>query len=417
MPQKVAIYIRVSTQEQVKEGYSIEAQTERLTAYCKAKSWAIYDVYTDAGFSGSNTQRPALQQLFADIDAGHADCVLVYKLDRLSRSQKDTLYMIEDVFLSHNVDFVSMQENFDTSSSFGRAMIGILSVFAQLEREQIRERVTMGRAERAKAGLWHGGGYRPYGYDYVDGHLVVNAVEAVMVREVFDLFLNKTPINAIAGIIDERYGRSLGHSGIRSMLDMKLYLGLISWEGNTYEGEHEPIIDEVTFKRAQVLRIVGVLRHQSHSLSNPETFSRDLCAAPTAGRAISQMAHIPDTHRIKNIDHTIFVILGLKPTGTKSLTRTARTPPMPSLIWMRGSLERLSVSHMTTRIFKSCARKSVSGPLAPTRIARHSCSASMSSTVKSHALWISTSSVQSAFTRSDNARKSFKRNGMPCRRL
>ena len=197
-----ALYIRVSTQEQAKEGYSIEAQTERLTAYCKAKSWAIYDVYTDAGFSGSNTQRPALQRLFADIDAGHVDCVLIYKLDRLSCSQKDTLYMIEDVFLSHNVDFVSMQENFDTSSSFGRAMIGILSVFAQLEREQIRERVTMGRVERAKAGLWHGGGYRPYGYDYVDGHLVVNAIEAVMVREVFDLFLKKTPINAIAAIIN-----------------------------------------------------------------------------------------------------------------------------------------------------------------------------------------------------------------------
>lgn len=253
MPQKVAIYIRVSTQEQAKEGYSIEAQTERLTAYCKAKSWAIHDVYTDAGFSGSNTQRPALQQLFADIDAGHVDCVLVYKLDRLSRSQKDTLYMIEDVFLSHNVDFVSMQENFDTSSSFGRAMIGILSVFAQLEREQIRERVTMGRAERAKAGLWHGGGYRPYGYNYVNGHLVVNDLEAVMVREVFDLFLAKTPMTAIVSIINERYGRSLGHSAIRSMLEMKLYLGLISWEGNTYEGEHQPIIDEVTFKRAQVL--------------------------------------------------------------------------------------------------------------------------------------------------------------------
>lgn len=253
MPQKVAIYIRVSTQEQVKEGYSIEAQTERLTAYCKAKSWAIYDVYTDPGFSGSNTQRPALQRLFSDIDAGRVDCVLVYKLDRLSRSQKDTLYMIEDVFLSHGVDFVSMQENFDTSTSFGRAMIGILSVFAQLEREQIRERVTMGRAERAKAGLWHGGGWRPYGYNYTDGHLSVNPAEAVMVRDVFDLFLKKTPITAISAIINERYGRSLGHSAIRSMLEMKLYLGLISWEGKIYPGEHDAIIDDVTFRRAQVL--------------------------------------------------------------------------------------------------------------------------------------------------------------------
>ena len=145
MPQQVAIYIRVSTQEQAQEGYSVEQQTERLTAYCKAKDWPIVDIYIDPGFSGANIQRPALQRLFSDIKAGKVDCVLVYKLDRLSRSQKDTLYMIEDVFLAKSVDFVSMQENFDTSTPFGRAMIGILSVFAQLEREQIKERMSMGR--------------------------------------------------------------------------------------------------------------------------------------------------------------------------------------------------------------------------------------------------------------------------------
>ena len=127
------------------EGYSIQAQTERLQAYCKAKGWGVFHTYTDAGFSGSNMERPALSQLLEDVEAGRVDCVLVYKLDRLSRSQKDTLHMIEDIFLANGCDFVSMSENFDTSTPLGRAMIGILSVFAQLEREQIRERMAMGR--------------------------------------------------------------------------------------------------------------------------------------------------------------------------------------------------------------------------------------------------------------------------------
>ena len=253
MPQRVAIYIRVSTQEQAQEGYSIEIQSERLTSYCKAKDWAIYDVYTDPGFSGSNTQRPALQKLFADIDAGRIDCVLVYKLDRLSRSQKDTLYMIEDVFLAHNVDFVSMQENFDTSSSFGRAMIGILSVFAQLEREQIKERMAMGRIGRAKAGFFHGGGYRPFGYDYEDSQLTINPAEAIIVRDVYAMFLAGTPMTRIEEIVHEKYGRHTHHTMIRSILSTPIYIGLVSWAGKTYTGQHEPIIDKETYQRAQLL--------------------------------------------------------------------------------------------------------------------------------------------------------------------
>ena len=136
---KVAIYVRVSTQEQAVEGYSISEQIDRLTKFCEAHSWKIYKVYTDPGFSGGNMNRPSLQKLFADCTQKRFDTVLVYKLDRLSRSQKDTLYIIEDLFLTNHVDFISMSENFDTSTPFGRAMIGILSVFAQLEREQIKD--------------------------------------------------------------------------------------------------------------------------------------------------------------------------------------------------------------------------------------------------------------------------------------
>lgn len=136
---RVAIYVRVSTIEQARDGYSVQEQIDSLKLYCKAMKWIVVNVYTDAGHSGANTDRPALQDMIKDIEKGLIDKVLVYKLDRLSRSQKDTLELIEDVFLVNNTDFVSMNENFDTSTSFGRAMIGILAVFAQLEREQINQ--------------------------------------------------------------------------------------------------------------------------------------------------------------------------------------------------------------------------------------------------------------------------------------
>ncbi|MBO6293313.1 MAG: recombinase family protein [Selenomonas sp.] len=254
MATKVAIYVRVSTQEQAQEGYSIDAQTERLQAYCRAKDWTVFGVYTDAGYSGSNTKRPDLQRLLTDVRAGLVDCVLVYKLDRLSRSQKDTLMLIEDTFLAAGVAFVSMSENFDTSTPLGRAMVGILSVFAQLEREQIRERMAMGRAERARQGLYHGGGWKPFGYDYVDGRLVVNPIEAEAVKDTYRLFLDEhATFYEISKYIETHYGRSIDHAGVRSILDTPIYIGEISWEGKTYPGQHDAIVDRETFDRAQVL--------------------------------------------------------------------------------------------------------------------------------------------------------------------
>ena len=116
---KVAIYVRVSTTSQAEEGYSIEEQRDKLEAYCKIKDWSVYDVYTDGGFSGSNTNRPAIERLIKDAQNKKFDTVLVYKLDRLSRSQKDTLYLIEDIFIKNNIAFLSLQENFDTSTPFG----------------------------------------------------------------------------------------------------------------------------------------------------------------------------------------------------------------------------------------------------------------------------------------------------------
>lgn len=252
---KAAIYIRVSTQEQADEGYSIGAQTERLTAYCLAKGWTVYQAYTDGGFSGSNTDRPALDKLIRDVKRKRVDIVLVYKLDRLSRSQKDTLYLIEDVFLKYGVGFVSMNENFDTSTPFGRAMIGILSVFAQLEREQIKERMAMGRSERAKAGLYHGGGEIPIGYDYIDGQLVVNEYEAMQIRKMYELFLDGLSYYEIRKYLNDRYTTKSGSwtstSSVSRSLKQVLYTGKIEHKGAVHDGQHEAIIPPETFAAAQ----------------------------------------------------------------------------------------------------------------------------------------------------------------------
>lgn len=113
------LYIRVSTEAQAEEGYSIGAQQERLEAYCRAMGWENYQLYTDPGFSGSNLNRPQMQRLIADVQAGKVSAVAVYKLDRLYRSQKDALYLIEDVFIPHNVAFVSLNENIDTGTPYG----------------------------------------------------------------------------------------------------------------------------------------------------------------------------------------------------------------------------------------------------------------------------------------------------------
>lgn len=251
---RVFLYVRVSTQEQARDGYSIDEQIDRLRDYCKAMGWIIVKIYTDGGYSGSNTDRPALQDMIRDIEAKKGDSVVVYKLDRLSRSQKDTLELIEDYFLANNVDFVSMTENFDTATPFGRAIIGILSVFAQLEREQIKERMSMGREGRAKEGKFHGGGYVPIGYDYIDGLLKINEFEAMQIREIHKLFQEGKAFRAIERIFAEKgYTQKHGKwhpKRIKGCMLNDLYIGNVHYAGQVFKGEHDPIVDEETFNKS-----------------------------------------------------------------------------------------------------------------------------------------------------------------------
>lgn len=249
----VGIYTRVSTQEQANEGYSISEQKMRLEKYAEAHDWIVFKWYNDPGFSGGKLERPGLKELIRDVKYKKLNKVLVYKLDRLSRSQKDTLYLIEDVFIKNDVDFISMTENFDTGTPLGRAMIGILSVFAQLEREQIKERMQIGLDARAREGYFHGGGYAPIGYDYINGELIINEYEAMQIQKIYDLCLSGMPVYSIYKFMNERYTHKYGSwsdSAVRSCLTSIIYTGKIKWKGEIYDGRHQAIIDTETFENA-----------------------------------------------------------------------------------------------------------------------------------------------------------------------
>lgn len=255
---RVALYPRVSTLEQARDGYSINEQIERMKKYCEAHGWEVTKIYTDAGYSGGDTERPGLQELIKDAENHRFDAVLVYKLDRLSRSQKDTLTLIEDVFLPNGVNFISMTENFDTSTPFGRAMLGILSVFAQLEREQIKERMEVGKIGRAKEGKWCGSPNVPIGYELDnDGELVINEYEAMQIQEMFRLFNMRISQRRVAkmlhskGYTYQNGGTWSGKHYLRPMLENKHYIGMVSYKGEWYEGNQDPIIDKETFDKTQ----------------------------------------------------------------------------------------------------------------------------------------------------------------------
>lgn len=257
-----ALYVRVSTDAQV-DGYSIEAQIESLEGYLKSQGWSDYEIYADPGFSGKNLERPAIQKLIKDCEDGKIETVLVFKLDRLSRSQKDTLYLIEEVFNTNDVGFISIRERFDTTTPFGKAMIGILSVFAQLERETILERTRIGLKKRAEDGYWRGGGKTPFVYDYDkdSGMLVINPERKV----IFDLMKTLR----LQGYSYAELEKITGYdqAWIQGILSAKTNLGKIPYKGELYEGRHEAVISEEEYEQLQEIeKQRSKNQHASHYL-------------------------------------------------------------------------------------------------------------------------------------------------------
>lgn len=254
----VDLYIRVSTLEQAEEGYSVEEQEAKLRAYCQAMGWRINRVCIDPGFSGATMDRPGLREVINDVQLGRCKKILVWKLDRLSRAQKDTLILLEDVFIANGCAFVSLMENFDTSTPFGRCIVGILAAFAQMERDNIRLRTSMGRAAKIRKGYFSGS-RAPLGYKFKEGcnELLVDPYTSLIVRDIFRLFISGVGLSEIGRKMLEKYGSGhydLGkNTAIRRVLQNPVYMGKVRLNGEIFDGLHEAIISETDFYVAAAL--------------------------------------------------------------------------------------------------------------------------------------------------------------------
>lgn len=342
-------YVRVSTDNQL-ENYSIEEQTERLKAYCRAKGYTLVRIYTDGGYSGGNTNRPALKQMLQAIRNESVDLIVVYKLDRLSRSQKDTLSLIEDVFLANNVDFVSINENFDTSSAFGRAMIGILSVFAQLEKEQITERFTMGRMGRAKKGLFHGGAYAPVGYDYLEGKLLVNEYEALQVLDLFTRITKGYSIhscNMYMGKYATKYG-TWNETLIRKALRNRVYIGDVQFKDVYYKGIHKPIVPPELFNEVQ-----DILKH---SKQNRSSYNRSPFRASTLLSGLVYCGNCGAKFHGEHGNYSCY-------SRTKGDSKYIKDPNCKNKKWKIAQLDSIVIKHMADITFDEYENDTKTAPI------------------------------------------------------
>lgn len=255
----VALYVRVSTTKQVKEGYSIEAQLKDLHEYCALNGWTNAVEFIDGGVSGTKLERGAFQELLKRCELGEFNKVVCMKLDRLARNARDFLE-VSDKFTKLNVGVVLVKQGFDTSTANGKFALTVFAALAELEASMITERVTEGKEEKASQGGYNGG-QSVYGYDFVDGVFIPND-KARIVNQIFDDFVNGKSLNAIAIKLNENgvespKGSKWRHSTIRYILDNGLYAGIAQYDGQSVENKHYNIITMETHKKA-IERLQGL---------------------------------------------------------------------------------------------------------------------------------------------------------------
>jgi DNA invertase Pin-like site-specific DNA recombinase len=260
-PKRCAVYCRVSTDERLDQSFnSIDAQREAGAAFIasqRAQGWVpVPDDYEDPGFTGGNMERPALKRLLQDIRDGKVDIVVVYKIDRLSRSLADFAKMVE-IFDSHNASFSSVTQQINSATSMGRLMLNVLLSFAQFEREVTGERIRDKFAASKRKGMWMGGPV-PLGYRVENRLLIVEPEEAKTVRQIFKLFVQTrsttkmTKLLADQGITTKN-GNLFTKQALYTVLHNRLYLGEIGHKGDFYRGQHEALIDRSQWEQAQVI--------------------------------------------------------------------------------------------------------------------------------------------------------------------
>lgn len=252
-----AIYVRVSTLDQVREGYSLDSQERVLRKWCTDRGYGIYGVYADRGVSGKDIcHRPQMQQLLDDAQSHRFETILVWALSRFTRSVSD-LYTTLELLRICGVALISYTESFDTASAMGRAMIGVCGVFAQLERELTAERVSAAMLERAKQGKRTCNEVLGYDLDGKDG-LVINPMEAERVRYIFDRYLVYQNLSAVAELCrlkdyTGKRGRIQTAYSIQIILTRPIYAGYNLYCGQIYKGSHPAIINVETYNQVQRL--------------------------------------------------------------------------------------------------------------------------------------------------------------------
>ena len=253
---KCAIYIRVSTDEQVKEGHSLEAQEERLRFFAKSQGWNIFKVYKDEGFSAKDLNRPALKDLFYDAKLNRFDVILIYKIDRLSRKLKDLIEIVLQLD-KYKIGVKSATETIDTTTPSGRLIFHQFGSFAQYERELIGERTKFGMIKRLKQGYWNT--LPPYGYKLIDGKLEVDKKESEMVKKIFEFYVQKNMgiVNISRKLTETGYKPRKSKTGrwrsntIHNILTNPIYIGKVRWGGEEADGIHQAIMDKALFEFVQ----------------------------------------------------------------------------------------------------------------------------------------------------------------------
>ena len=264
---RCAIYTRKSSEEGLQQDFnSLHAQREACEAFITSQAgegWRmIKHHYDDGGLSDATMERPALQRLLSDVHEGVVEVVVVYKVDRLTRSLADFAKMVE-VFDAHGMSFVAVTQQFNTTSSMGRLTLNVLLSFAQFEREVTGERIRDKIAASKRKGMWMGG-YPPLGYDIRERQLVINQAEAAIVRQIFERYLELSSVRLLKAELDregvrskrrvsaggrESGGQTFSWGALYNLLSNPIYLGEIRHKGTSYSGQHSPIIERDLWER------------------------------------------------------------------------------------------------------------------------------------------------------------------------
>jgi site-specific DNA recombinase len=382
-----AIYTRKSCEEGLEQEFnSLDAQFEAGKAYItsqKSEGWRVYKRYDDGGYSGGNIERPGLKQLMQDIENGYINCVVVYKVDRLSRSLSDFFKLME-TFDRKGISFVSVTQSFNTTNSMGKLTLNILLSFAQFEREVTGERIRDKISASKKKGMWMGG-IVPLGYDAIERKLIPNVEEMKTIKYIFESYLEVKSIDILKqklnseGIKTKQWqaksGKTYGktkwtNSMLGRVLRNQIYVGKVHHNGNIYEGEHEGIVESVLFNEVQELlnnqnrrnndslEVGKYLLFQKLYNEQGEMFKCDACVKTNKSKAktakVRYNYYITTDKRLKceKVDKTVIELTRQFVSSKHEVLTPAENDELSKIDWnaLTNQQQKYLVKHLISRV-------------------------------------------------------------------